>query len=89
MRRNEDTAGFAAGRFCIFVDIGVDGTADCTQAVMAVGKYTRHRELLESARIGSLKDSDIGIIVDTHGIKLNLQMLHIVRMIVLGKHLPG
>ena len=78
MRRNEDTTGFTAGRFCIFVDIGVNSTSDCTQTVMAVCKYTRHRELFQTACVSCLENADVGIVIHTHRIKLDFQMFHIV-----------
>ena len=45
VRRYKDSAGFLAGGLRILMYIRIDGTTNCTQAVMAVGKYTWHREL--------------------------------------------
>ena len=54
MRRNEDATGLLAGRLCVFMHIGIDGSAYRAQTVMTVGKDTRHREFFQSACVRGL-----------------------------------
>ena len=89
MRRHEDPAGLPACGLSVFMDIRIDGSADCSKAVMAVGKNTGHREFLQPGSIGCLKDSDIGVVVNTHAVKPDLQVLHIVRVVMGFQDLPG
>ena len=77
MRRNEDTTGFAAGRFCIFVDIGVNSTSDAHRQLWQV--VNTHGIGNSSDRLRKLSgECDVGIVIHTHRIKLDFQMFHIV-----------
>ena len=85
--RNEDTAELMAGGLRVLMNIGVDGTADGGEAVVAVRENGRHRELLKSGCDGCLQYADISVIIDTHLIKADLEILHIAAVVVCLQHL--
>ena len=85
--RNENTAELMAGSLCVLMYIGIDGTADSCEAVVAVGEDGRHRELLKSGCDGCLQDADIGVVIDTHLIEADLEILHIAAVVVCLQHL--
>ena len=53
----------------------VDGTADRTERIVAVGQRIRERELLKSARLRRLDDADVGDVVRRDRIELELKVL--------------
>ena len=85
--RNEDAAELMAGGLCVLMYIGIDGTADGCEAVVAVRENGRHRKLLKSRSDGGLQDADIGVVIDTHLIKADLEILHITAVVVCLQHL--
>ena len=61
--RHIDTAVFLGCGQSEYMVILVDGSADCAEAVVAVGQRVGHRELLHSGGASLLYDADIGYIV--------------------------
>ncbi len=59
------------------VVILVDGTAHGAQGVVAVGKHIGHREFRHARGAGGLDDAHIGDVVGGHGVKPDLQTIHI------------
>ena len=63
----------------------VDGTADRTQRVVAVGQDIRDREFLHAGCFGCLDNADKRDVMRSHGVKLNFQLVHVAGGVVRGE----
>ena len=82
VRGHIDAAVFLSGAKSEHVVILIDGAAHRAQGVVAVGQNIGKGEFLHSRSTGRLDDTDKGDIVGRHGIKADLQMIHVVCCIV-------
>ena len=85
MRRNINAAVTLRAGQAEHVVILVDGAADRTEAVVAVGKYVGNRELLQSAGTCRLDDAYERDIMGGQCIKADLQLLRVAGCIVFLK----
>ena len=60
----------------------VDGTTNCTQAVVTVGQHIWHGEFGHAGSTSGLDDAHIGDVVACHAVELQLQGIHVVRLVV-------
>ena len=82
VRGHIDAAVFLSGAKSEHVVILIDGAAHRAQGVVAVGQNIGKGEFLHSRSTGCLDDADEGDIVGCHGVKADLQMIHVLRRIM-------
>ena len=82
MRWYIDSAVFLCTGQSKHVVIFVDGSTDCTKAVMTVGQYIRNWKLFQSGCSGCLDNSNICNVMGSQLIKFDFQLLHAARCVV-------
>ena len=75
--RDIDPAVFLCSGQAKHMIILIDRTADCAQGIVAVGQHIGDGEFLHAGGPGGLYDPDKGDVMGRHGIKADLQVLHI------------
>ena len=79
---NEDSAVLLGSRKPEHMVIFVDGSADGTEAVVAVGQSVGQREFLHAGGTSLLNDADIGDVMRDESVKLYLKLIRISGMIM-------
>ena len=72
-----DTAVLVGGRERELVVVLVDGAADGAQGVVAVGQQVGQGELRHAGGTTGLDDAYVGNVVGSHGVVLQLQIVHV------------
>ena len=82
VRRHVDAAVLMRGGEREHMVVLIDGAADGTQAVVAVGQHVGHREFLHAGCARRLDDADVGDVVAGQAVKAHAQVLHVAALVV-------
>jgi len=89
VRGHKDASVLFGSRQTKAVVVLVDRAAHSAQAVVAVGKHIRDRELFQPGSTGGLDNAHKGDVMACHGIKLDLQVLGIAAGVVCLHNIVG